>query len=118
MRAFFAGVVRKKLGLNLVSKGQGKERIYCITSAGSAKEDDAVRSEQAADPSVGAGLDRLLIMNIADLRKRYRELFRAEPPKAFGPDLLRRSIAYRIQETAYGGSRDLTSAVGRPLEKY
>jgi hypothetical protein len=42
-------------------------------------------------------------MNISDLRKRYREAFHTEPPKAFGPDLLRRSIAYRIQETAYGG---------------
>ena len=37
------------------------------------------------------------------MRKRYRELFRTEPPKAFGPDLLRRSIAHRIQEKAYGG---------------
>jgi hypothetical protein len=42
-------------------------------------------------------------MPIADLRKRYRELFKAEPPAAFGPDLLRRSIAQRIQEKAYGG---------------
>jgi hypothetical protein len=30
-------------------------------------------------------------------------LFKAELPKAFGPDLLRRSIAHRIQEKAYGG---------------
>ena len=56
-----------------------------------------------ANPAVEAELDRLLSMNISDLRKRYREAFRTEPPKAFGPDLLRRSIAYRIQETAYGG---------------
>ena len=56
-----------------------------------------------ADPAVEAELDRLGSMNISDLRKRYREAFRTEPPKAFGPDLLRRSIAYRIQETAYGG---------------
>jgi hypothetical protein len=42
-------------------------------------------------------------MPIAQLRIRYRELFRTEPPKAFGPDLLRRSIAQRIQEKAYGG---------------
>ena len=42
-------------------------------------------------------------MSIADLRKRYRDLFRTEPPKAFGPDLLRRSIAHRVQEKAYGG---------------
>ena len=56
-----------------------------------------------ADPAVEAELDRLPAMPIADLRKRYRELFRAEPPKAFGPDLLRRSIAHTIQEKAYGG---------------
>jgi len=57
----------------------------------------------AADPAVEAELERLLTTPIADLRKRYRELFRTEPPKAFGPDLLRRSVAHRIQEKAYGG---------------
>jgi hypothetical protein len=56
-----------------------------------------------ADPAVEAELDRLPTTPIADLRTRYHELFRAEPPKAFGPDLLRRSIAQRIQEKAYGG---------------
>jgi hypothetical protein len=55
------------------------------------------------DPAVEAELDRLAGMRIVDLRLRYRELFRAQPPKAFGPDLLRRSIAHRIQERAYGG---------------
>jgi hypothetical protein len=30
-------------------------------------------------------------------------VLRTDPPKAFGPDLLRRSIAHRIQEKAYGG---------------
>jgi hypothetical protein len=57
----------------------------------------------AADPAVEAELDRLPTMPIAKLRARYRELFGTEPPKAFGPDLLRRSIAQRIQEKAYGG---------------
>jgi hypothetical protein len=61
------------------------------------------QTEEAADAEVDAELDRLPKMPIADLRKRYRELFRTEPPKAFGPDLLRRSIAHRIQERAYGG---------------
>lgn len=56
-----------------------------------------------ADPAVEAELDRLPTMPIAELRKRYRELLRTEPPKAFGPDLLRRSIAHTIQEKAYGG---------------
>ena len=57
----------------------------------------------AAGPAVKVELDRLPTTPIADLRKRYRELFRTESPKAFGPDLLRRSIAHRIQEKAYGG---------------
>ncbi|HLX14185.1 MAG TPA: DUF2924 domain-containing protein [Bradyrhizobium sp.] len=57
----------------------------------------------AVDPAVEGELDLLPTAPIADLRKRYRELFRTEPPKAFGPDLLRRSIAHRIQEKAYGG---------------
>jgi hypothetical protein len=57
----------------------------------------------ATDPVVESELDRLPTTRIADLRKRYHELFRTEPPKAFGPDLLRRSIAHQIQEKAYGG---------------
>lgn len=60
-------------------------------------------NSRAADPDVEAELERLPKMPIADLRNRYRALFRTEPPKAFGPDLLRRSIAHRIQEKAYGG---------------
>lgn len=40
--------------------------------------------------------------NIAQLRQRWRQLFRREPPPAFGPDLLRRSIAQKLQEDAYG----------------
>jgi len=60
-------------------------------------------SMKPADPAVEAELDRLAKAPIAALRLRYRELFRSEPPPAFGPDLLRRSIAQRIQEKAYGG---------------
>ena len=55
------------------------------------------------NPEVEAELERLPATPIVELRKRYRDLFKAEPPKAFGPDLLRRSIAHRIQERAYGG---------------
>jgi len=55
------------------------------------------------NPEVEAELERLPATPILELRNRYRELFKAEPPKAFGPDLLRRSIAHRIQERAYGG---------------
>jgi hypothetical protein len=69
---------------------------------------------QSADPAVDAELDRLPTMPIVQLRIRYRELFRTEPPKAFGPDLLRRSIAQRIQEKAYGG---LPKATQRLLDQ-
>jgi hypothetical protein len=57
----------------------------------------------AVVPEVETELVRLPKMPIVDLRNRYRELFRTEPPKAFGPDLLRRSIAHSIQERAYAG---------------
>ena len=59
--------------------------------------------QEAIDPEVESELNQLPKMRIVDLRIRYRELFRTEPPPAFGPDLLRRSIAHRIQERAFGG---------------
>jgi hypothetical protein len=69
---------------------------------------------QPTDPAVEDELDRLPVMPIAQLRVRYREVFRTDPPKAFGPDLLRRSIAHRIQEKAYGG---LSRSTQRLLDK-
>ena len=74
----------------------------------------SVQRAVGADPAVEAELDRLPTTPIADLRRRYRELFRTEPPKAFGPDLLRRSIAHTIQEKAYGG---LPPPIRRSLEQ-
>jgi hypothetical protein len=58
---------------------------------------------QSTDPAVEDELDRLPVIPIVQLRARYRAVFRSVPPKPFGPDLLRRCIAYRIQEKAYGG---------------
>jgi hypothetical protein len=66
------------------------------------------------NPDVEAQLQRLPSTPIVELRKRYRELFKADPPKAFGPDLLRRSIAHRIQERAYGG---MSTASQRGLDQ-
>lgn len=67
------------------------------------------------DPDVEAELDKLGSLPIAILRVRYRELFRSEPPPAFGPDLLRRSIAQRVQERAYGGLSRETKKLIRQL---
>jgi hypothetical protein len=74
---------------------------------------------QPTDPAVEDELDRLAAMPIAQLRVRYRELFRTDPPKAFGPDLLRRSIAHRIQEKAYGGlSRPAQRLLDQMMKAY
>jgi hypothetical protein len=52
---------------------------------------------------VEAELERLRVMPIVELRALWHVKFKSEPPEAFGPDLLRRNIAQKIQETAYGG---------------
>jgi hypothetical protein len=70
-----------------------------------------------SDRIVEAELAKLPTAPIANLRVRYRELLRSDPPKAFGPDLLRRSIAQRIQERAYGGLSKDSSRLLRQLIK-
>src|SRR3569833_2254423 len=69
-----------------------------------------------SNPQVEAELDRLPSMPIVELRARWRALFKSGPPKAFGPDLLRRSIAYRIQEDAYGGFARATARLLQQLK--
>jgi hypothetical protein len=74
---------------------------------------------QVTDPAVEDELDRLPVMPIVQLRVRYREVFRSDPPEAFGPDLLRRSIAHRIQEKAYGGlSRPAQRLLDQMMKAY
>ncbi len=50
------------------------------------------------------GLGRL---DLAGLRERWRELFGTEPP-AYSRVFLRKRLAYRLQELAYGGLREET----------
>jgi Protein of unknown function (DUF2924) len=52
---------------------------------------------------IEAELERLRSMPIVELRARWCATFKREAPRAFGPDLLRRNLAYKIQEDAYGG---------------
>jgi hypothetical protein len=74
---------------------------------------------QVTDPAVEDELDQLPAMPIAQLRVRYREVFRSNPPEAFGPDLLRRSIAHRIQEKAHGGlSRSAQRLLDQMMKAY
>src|ERR1700680_86265 len=67
-----------------------------------------------AQASIAAELAILPGCSIHDLRERWGALFRTEPPPAFGSDLLRRSIAQKLQEDAYG---KLSSAVQRELNR-
>lgn len=56
-----------------------------------------------ADGGIEAEIERIRSMTIVELRALWRAKFKSEPPEAFGPDLLRRSIAQKLQEDAYGG---------------
>ena len=58
-------------------------------------------------------------MPIAGLRALWSKTFKSDPPKAFGPDLLRRSIAHKIQEDAYGGfDRATTRLLDQLITQY
>lgn len=69
---------------------------------------------KVVDPVIETEIERLRIVRIVELRALWRAKFRSDPPKAFGPDLLRRSIAHKIQEDAYGG---LDRATARLLKQ-
>jgi hypothetical protein len=60
------------------------------------------------------GLFELSQATIQQLRQRWRTIFQTDPPAAFGPDLLRRSIAQRQQEIAYG---KLSGTAQRELDR-
>ncbi len=53
--------------------------------------------------TVEAEVARIAWMNKAELKALWKSLMKGEPPVAFGPDLLRRSLAYKVQENAFGG---------------
>lgn len=56
-----------------------------------------------ADGEIEAKINCIQPMSIAELRALWRAKLNSEPPEAFGPDLLRRSIAQKLQEDAYSG---------------
>jgi hypothetical protein len=53
--------------------------------------------------AVEAEVDQIQALSIDELRKRWRAMFGATPPRALSKDIIARMIAYRIQEAAFGG---------------
>lgn len=57
--------------------------------------------------------EALAVMKPTELRARWRDVYRSIAPD-IGPDLLRRGIAYRLQERGKGG---LTGSTRREIER-
>lgn len=72
-------------------------------SSSRTKRRELVVHQPSATPRVAGKIKSLQNENIDQLRERYRDLFRRDPPPAFGPDLLRKSISYAIQRRTTGG---------------
>lgn len=71
-------------------------------------------AEIPAPDRIARELAQLAQSPIAVLRARWRGEFGSDLPPAFGPDLLHRSLAYKLQEDAYG---KLPVAMQRELER-
>ncbi len=63
--------------------------------------------------NIAEQLDQLAVMKPEELRSRWRAVYRCLAPD-IGPDLLRRGIAYRLQERGQGG---LGPSTRREIEK-
>jgi len=59
------------------------------------------RSFEAA--AVEAEVDRIWSLGIAALRARWRLMFGGSPPARLSKNIIKRLMAYRIQEDAFGG---------------
>ena len=73
-------------------------------------------AESSKPQAIATQLAELSRYSIHQLRDRWRVLFRADIPSAFGPDLLRRSIAQKLQQDAFRklaprAQRELNQAV-------
>lgn len=59
-------------------------------------------------------LTALTTMSPAELRTEWRRVYQSQPSPRLTTDLLRRGIAYRLQERAHGG---LPTAIARELDR-
>ena len=62
------------------------------------------------NPAILSQLAALKSMSIKQLRAKWLELYKRESPQSVNGVYLRRRLAYRIQELAYGGDSEETIA--------
>lgn len=78
-------------------------------------------SESKEICNIASAVAELSRLRLQELRSRWKILYDRDVPKAFGFDLLRRSIAYKIQENIFGGlspeSRRALSQLKQSLKK-
>jgi hypothetical protein len=59
--------------------------------------------QPASATEIAAEIERLSDLSLKDLRAAWAAEFHREPPKGLWRDLLLRSLAWRLQERAFGG---------------
>ena len=74
------------------------------------------RKISASPAALVREIEELQEASSANLKERWRALYRSEPPRRISRELLRRAIAYRLQELALGGLKPATSLYGRDHE--
>src|SRR5258706_5298112 len=115
VRGFLAGVVRKKLGLNLVSEQTDKGRVYRIKDGktrpppwtGLNRRLDAMQRKRhngrtSTKTSVEDEIAHLRGLDLKGLRARWQSMFQRPAPAHLTRHLLVAVIAYRIQADRFG----------------
>ena len=111
VRGFLAGVVRKKLGLNLVSEQTDKGRVYRIkdgkaSSANDRRRDAMLEKRRTGRVSTKTSIEdeiaHLRGLDLKGLRARWQSVFQRPAPAHLPRHLLFAIIAYRIQADRLG----------------
>jgi len=97
---------KANVGVNILTGFGGQPEQMCVTAReGGRPIKHKVSSTTSALAHEIAALEQA---TSANLKERWRVLYRAEPPLRISRDLLIRALAYRIQEKALGGLKPST----------